>query len=64
LLQQAQSLRPAARGLLISAYSESAALATTLDLSNVRGYIPKPWAADDLRRQIGAAAAEYVAPKV
>lgn len=59
LLQQARALSPATRGLLISAYSESAALSETLHLSNVRGYLAKPWQVDDLAQQIGAAAEEY-----
>ena len=59
LLQQARVLSPATRGLLVSAYSDSAALAGTLQLSNVRGYLAKPWQLDELTQEIGAAAAEY-----
>jgi len=61
LLRQAQDISPATRGLLLSGYSDATALSATLSLANVRGFIPKPWNAADLDRQLHAAAEEYAA---
>ncbi|PDW01551.1 response regulator [Candidatus Viridilinea mediisalina] len=52
LLERARDLRPAALGILISGYTDAAALVDALNLGNVRGFLPKPWDVHQLRRQL------------
>lgn len=59
LLEQAQSLRPQALGILISGYTDASALVDALNLGNVRGFLPKPWDIQQLRRQLDAAVRSY-----
>ena len=59
LLQQAKRLRPAALGLLCSAYLDREALADALNLGTVRGFIHKPWRMEDLRQRVGEVIQQY-----
>ena len=61
LLQRARLLSPTTRALLISGYTDSASLSETLALSNVRGFLSKPWQPDELERRLRDAADDYSA---
>ncbi len=59
LLKQTHRVSPRTLGVLISGYSDPSALNATLQLDNVRGFVPKPWDSDDLQRQLHKVAHEY-----
>jgi len=59
LLGQIQALKPKTVGILISGYSDVVALTAALNLSNVRGFIPKPWDLDSLRGKLDQAVTQY-----
>lgn len=61
LLERARDLRPAALGILISGYTDAAALVDALNLGNVRGFLPKPWDVHQLRRQLDQVLRAYQA---
>lgn len=61
LLERARQLRPDALGILISGYSDITAVIDALNLGTVRGYLPKPWDIDEVRRQVTDAAHQYEA---
>ncbi len=61
LLERARDLRPDALGILISGYTDVAALVDALNLGNVRGFLPKPWDIHQLRRQIDQTVRDYQA---
>jgi response regulator RpfG family c-di-GMP phosphodiesterase len=62
LLERAKHIRPAALGLLCSAYFDREALADALNLGTVRGFIHKPWRLEDLRKRVGEVIQQYRAP--
>ncbi|HEU5097574.1 MAG TPA: response regulator [Roseiflexaceae bacterium] len=59
VLERAKRIRPAALGLLCSAYFDREALADALNLGTVRGFIHKPWRLEDLRRRVGEVMQQY-----
>ncbi len=59
LLARASEVSPQTLGLLSSAYLDGDALSLALNLSNVRGFIPKPWALDELCRRVTELAEQY-----
>jgi response regulator RpfG family c-di-GMP phosphodiesterase len=59
LLERAKHIRPAALGILCSAYTDNEALTEAINLGTVRGFIPKPWSLMDLRRRVGEIAQQY-----
>jgi response regulator RpfG family c-di-GMP phosphodiesterase len=59
LLERIRTLKPKSVGILISGYSDVVALTTALNLTNVRGFIPKPWDLDRLRSKLNDAVAQY-----
>jgi putative nucleotidyltransferase with HDIG domain len=61
LLDQAKRIRPAALGILCSAYFDRDALADALNLGTVRGYVHKPWNLADLRGRVAAVVQQYQA---
>lgn len=61
LLERAKAVRPDAVGVLISGYTDVAALVDALNVGTVRGYLPKPWDVGALRQQLGEAARQYQA---
>jgi response regulator RpfG family c-di-GMP phosphodiesterase len=62
VLEQAKHIRPAALGMLCSAYFDREALADALNLGTVRGFIHKPWRLEELRRRVGEVIQQYRAP--
>ncbi|NWF80326.1 MAG: response regulator [Chloroflexi bacterium] len=61
LLERARDIRPDTLGILISGYTDVAALVDALNLGNVRGFLPKPWDIHQLRRQLEQAVRDYQA---
>lgn len=61
LLERAKAVRPDAVGVLISGYTDVAALVDALNIGTVRGYLPKPWDVGALRQQLAEAARQYQA---
>jgi ActR/RegA family two-component response regulator len=61
LLERARDIRPETLGILISGYTDVAALVDALNLGNVRGFLPKPWDIHQLRRQLEQAVRDYQA---
>ena len=59
LMEQLLELNPKIIGLLISGFSDIAALTTAINLPNVHGFIPKPWDLHDLRQKLGEAVIQY-----
>lgn len=59
LLERARAIRPDACGIIISGYTDVATLVDALNLGNVRGFIPKPWDIQQLRRQLSQAIHTY-----
>jgi putative nucleotidyltransferase with HDIG domain len=62
VLEQAKRIRPAALGLLCSAYFDREALADALNLGTVRGFIHKPWRLEELRQRVSEVIQQYRAP--
>ena len=62
LLERAKRIRPAALGLLCSAYFDRQALADALNLGTVRGFIHKPWRLEELRQRVSEVIQQYHAP--
>lgn len=61
LLERARDVRPETLGILLSGYTDAAALVDALNLGNVRGFLPKPWDIHQLRRQLDQAVRSYQA---
>jgi YesN/AraC family two-component response regulator len=61
LLKAAQKISPESRSIIISGYSDIAALVTALNISSIRGYLSKPWDMQELREKLDNAAFEYTA---
>ena len=59
LLEQIRDLNPKIIGILISGFSDIAALTAAINLPNVHGFIPKPWDLGDLRMKLGEAVIQY-----
>jgi len=59
LLERIRAIKPKSVGILISGYSDAVALTAALNLSTVRGFIPKPWDLDVLRTKLEEAVAQY-----
>lgn len=61
LLESAKRLYPQTVGVLISGYSDGGALVDALNLGIVRGFIPKPWDTEELRRKLNGAVQQFEA---
>lgn len=61
LLERVRDIRPDTLGILLSGYTDAAALVDALNLGNVRGFLPKPWDIHQLRRQLEQAVRTYQA---
>lgn len=59
LLEQIQTIRPDAVGIIISGYTDIVALVDAINLGTVRGYIPKPWDIAELRQRLNSAVHTY-----
>lgn len=59
LLQQIQHIRPESVGIIISGYTDIAALIDAINLGTVRGYVPKPWDIAELRHRLKDAVNTY-----
>ena len=59
LMEKIRAINPRISGILISGYSDVVALTAAINLSNVRGFIPKPWDLDSLREKLDRAIQEY-----
>jgi PAS domain S-box-containing protein len=59
LLERILHVNPRIVGILISGYTDTVSLTTTLNLSNVRGFIPKPWDIATLRDKLEEAVVQY-----
>ena len=59
LMEKIRAINPRISGILISGYSDVVALTAAINLSNVRGFIPKPWDLDSLREKLDQALQEY-----
>lgn len=59
LLEQIQTIRPDAVGIIISGYTDIVALVDAINLGTVRGYIPKPWDIAELRERLNNAVHTY-----
>jgi response regulator RpfG family c-di-GMP phosphodiesterase len=60
-LQLARQVQPYSLSILLSGYSDVQALVAALNISTVRGFIPKPWDNQVLLEKIKSAAKEYQA---
>lgn len=61
LLERVRDIRPDTLGILLSGYTDAAALVDALNLGNVRGFLPKPWDIHQLRRQLEQTVRSYQA---
>jgi len=59
LLKRTRSINPETIGILISAYSDVDALTAAINLTNVRGFIAKPWDHEELSQKIQEAVIQY-----
>lgn len=61
LLERVRDIRPDTLGILLSGYTDAAALVDALNLGNIRGFLPKPWDIHQLRRQLEQTVRSYQA---
>lgn len=59
LLDRIGSIYPKAIGILISGHSDVVTLTAAINLANVRGFIPKSWDIDTLRKKLDEAVSQY-----
>ena len=59
LLERVREIRPNSVAILISGYSDVLAFTAAINLSNVRGFIPKPWDLEALRTKLEEAVFQY-----
>jgi PAS domain S-box-containing protein len=59
LMERIQTINPQTIGILFSGYTDVVALTAAINLSNVRGFISKPWDIDDLRRKLREAVRQH-----
>ena len=59
LLEKSHKYKPNTCGILMSGYSDAVALTAAINLRNVRGFIPKPWDLDHLRKKLDEAVNHY-----
>ena len=58
-LQAAREVQPNSLSVILSGYSDVQALIAALNISSVRGFIPKPWDGQELLGKLEQAAKEY-----